>query len=34
MSELIPWVDATFSTIAEFSGRAVSGSSPWEVSGP
>ena len=25
MSELIPWVDATFSTIAEFSGRAVSG---------
>ena len=23
--ELIPWVDATFSTIAEFSGRAVSG---------
>ena len=25
ISELIPWVDATFSTIAEFSGRAVSG---------
>ena len=25
MGELIPWVDATFSTIAEFSGRAVSG---------
>ena len=25
MSELIPWIDATFSTIAEFSGRAVSG---------
>lgn len=25
MSELIPWVDATFSTIAEFAGRAVSG---------
>ena len=24
-SELIPWVDTTFSTIAEFSGRAVSG---------
>ena len=25
INELIPWVDATFSTIAEFSGRAVSG---------
>ncbi|WP_315583817.1 alpha/beta hydrolase-fold protein [Actinomyces viscosus] len=25
IDELIPWVDATFSTIAEFSGRAVSG---------
>ena len=25
INELIPWVDSTFSTIAEFSGRAVSG---------